>query len=113
MREIDVTFRQTCYACPEQYDIEYPGGTGYMRLRHGYLRVDDADGNTVLERRFPAKAREPEEEGFAHEYADGIFESEEMRAAYLTLAARKLVESCPPTIQVLVESMGDDNDLYL
>lgn len=34
-------FRQTCSACPEQYDV-YRGDVqvGYVRLRHGSLRAD-------------------------------------------------------------------------
>lgn len=42
----------TCGACPEQYDV-YDGDrqVGYIRLRHGALRVDcpDTGGETVYE----------------------------------------------------------------
>lgn len=33
--------RQTCGACPEQYDVFYKGEKiGYLRLRHGYFRAE-------------------------------------------------------------------------
>lgn len=32
---------ETCGACPEQYDVFYRGEkVGYLRLRHGYFRVE-------------------------------------------------------------------------
>lgn len=41
---------QTCYACPEQYDVFLDGKqVGYLRLRHGYFRCDypNCGGETV------------------------------------------------------------------
>jgi hypothetical protein len=36
-----LTLKNTCYACPEQYDVYYEDTLcGYMRLRHGYFRVE-------------------------------------------------------------------------
>lgn len=36
----DIWLKQTCGACPEQYDALYDGKTvGYLRLRHGYFSV--------------------------------------------------------------------------
>ena len=44
-------FKQTCFACPEQYDVfdENDKQVGYLRLRHGYFRVDfpDCGGETI------------------------------------------------------------------
>ena len=41
---------QTCGSCPEQYDA-YRGGAkvGYLRLRHGSFRVEDRQGDIVLQ----------------------------------------------------------------
>lgn len=37
----DIVLVETCGACPEQYDAMYNGEqVGYLRLRHGYFRVD-------------------------------------------------------------------------
>lgn len=44
-------FKKTCAACPEQYDVLKDGKqVGYVRLRHGCLRVDapDCDDQTIL-----------------------------------------------------------------
>ncbi len=36
-----IELAQTCYACPEQYDVYLDKEIiGYMRLRHGYFRAD-------------------------------------------------------------------------
>lgn len=36
----DIELRQTCAACPEQYDAYLNGElVGYLRLRHGHFRV--------------------------------------------------------------------------
>lgn len=38
---LDIKLVKTCSACPEQYDAFYDGNqVGYLRLRHGYFRVD-------------------------------------------------------------------------
>lgn len=42
----------TCGACPEQYDAFLDNRqVGYLRLRHGYFRVDfpDCGGETIFE----------------------------------------------------------------
>lgn len=40
----DIELRQTCFACPEQYDAFLNGEmVGYLRLRHGYFRVEVPD----------------------------------------------------------------------
>jgi rRNA maturation protein Nop10 len=45
------TLKETCYACPEQYDVydENNNMVAYFRLRHGTFRVDcpDCGGETV------------------------------------------------------------------
>jgi hypothetical protein len=47
------TLKQTCVACPEQYDVIDSAGNpaGYLRLRHGYFRADypECGGETVYE----------------------------------------------------------------
>lgn len=70
-------FVQTCGACPEQYDAKLGGQTvGYLRLRHGYFRVDcpDVGGETVYE---------------AEPKGDGSFEPDE-RAFYLEEAEKAI-----------------------
>ena len=60
--------KNTCYACPEQYDVYYEDTLcGYMRLRHGYFRVEyyktpDDKGEIVYE---------------CSPQGDGIFENDE------------------------------------
>ena len=50
-------FRLTATACPEQYDVTDGRGRadGYVRLRHGTLRVDypDHDGREIYRRTYP------------------------------------------------------------
>lgn len=70
---------QTCYACPEQYDVFLEGKQiGYLRLRHGYFRADypDHTGETVYD---------------ANPIGDGIFEESE-REGYLNMAKRALIK---------------------
>lgn len=49
---MEIKLVKTCGACPEQYDA-YLGDNivGYLRLRHGYFRVDFPwyGGNTIYE----------------------------------------------------------------
>ena len=56
---------QTCFACPEQYDV-YQGHhkVGYLRLRHGHFKAcyGDVGGPVVYE---------------AYTRGDGIFEPDE------------------------------------
>lgn len=48
-----ITLRLTCGACPEQYDAFDENGkqVGYLRLRHGYFRVDypECGGEAIFE----------------------------------------------------------------
>lgn len=56
---------KTCSACPEQYNAFIDGEqVGYLRLRHGYFRVEvpDVGGNTVYA---------------AYTIGDGMFEDSE------------------------------------
>lgn len=56
---------QTCYACPEQYDVFLDGEqVGYLRLRHGVFRCDylACGGKTLY---------------YAYCDSDGIFSDEE------------------------------------
>jgi hypothetical protein len=74
---LGITLQKTCSACPEQYDA-YLGTrqVGYLRLRHGYFRVDfpKCGGETLLG--MPTKG-------------DGIFEDDE-REACLDLAIQAI-----------------------
>jgi hypothetical protein len=52
VKEVEIRLEQTCGACPEQYDAflgDEP--VGYLRLRHGFFRVDypDCGGDTIFE----------------------------------------------------------------
>lgn len=70
---------QTCYACPEQYDVFLDGKqVGYLRLRHGYFRCDypNCGGETVYG---------------SYTEGDGIFDEEE-RFYYLNKAIAALVK---------------------
>jgi hypothetical protein len=72
--------KQTCGACPEQYDVFDSEGNqvAYFRLRHGsfYAAVPDHGGDIVYE---------------ANPYGDGIFSREE-RVGYLTNAVLAVQE---------------------
>lgn len=67
------TLVETCYACPEQYDV-FDGKrlVGYLRLRHGYFAAyyPDVDGECVYE---------------ADTIGDGCFDDDE-RDMHLTAA---------------------------
>lgn len=95
----DITFYRTCLAWPEQYDVNFTDTDeyiGYLRLRHGYFRVEDAYGTQIFGRSFPvsedSEYLQPEEEEIMGYYADGIFDYE-YRDIYLTIATRFLAES--------------------
>ncbi len=76
---------QTCWACPEQYDVFHGNSeaqVGYIRLRGGRMRVDCPDvGEEVV---------------FEHEWPDdpykGEFEDEEERQHFLTKARNAIAE---------------------
>jgi len=74
----DIRLIQTCGACPEQYDA-FLGEkqVGYLRLRHGYFRVDylECGGETIYE---------------AYPEGDGIFDYDE-RDEYLLAAKEAIV----------------------
>lgn len=77
MSDERVRFVLTCGACPEQYDV-FLGSEriGYVRLRHGALRVDypDCGEQTVMEAEL-------------NDWNDqGAFATEEQRCEYLTAA---------------------------
>jgi len=68
-----IKLRQTCFACPEQYDAYLDGKkVGYLRLRHGSFTVTypDVDGELIYE---------------ASPRGDGIFDEDE-RDYYLRFA---------------------------
>ena len=53
MKPENLKLIETCWACPEQYDVLDPDGdiVGYLRLRHGRFtaHLDDAAGPVVFE----------------------------------------------------------------
>lgn len=78
-------FELTCGACPEQYDVydgdvgdKHVAQVGYVRLRHGLLRVDvpRCGDKTIYE---------------AHPRGDGMFRRDE-RAHYLNEIANAIWE---------------------
>ena len=74
-------FVNTCIACPEQYNV-YDNNNryvGYIRLRWGRLRVDDALGYTV----------------YSHDFGDhykGCFDSDDERELYFQICTEALRE---------------------
>lgn len=82
---------KTCNNCPEQYDA-FIGDkqVGYLRLRHGYFRVDypDCGGVTIF-------TSEPN--------GDGIFTSEEEREHHLTAACRAILRHIDSGLEDLYE----------
>lgn len=79
VKEDEIKLVQTCGACPEQYDAFHKGEqVGYLRLRHGYFRVDypDCGGETVFE---------------ANPDGDGVFDADE-RQGYLDQACAAIFE---------------------
>ena len=77
-------FHQTCFACPEQYDMFLDGTeilTGYVRLRHGNLSFEfpNVRGETL----------------FFHKFSEplGIFENEEERMKYLNIIVKTLKDA--------------------
>ncbi len=74
----EISLVQTCVGCPEEYDA-FIGDeqVGYLRLRHGYFRVDSPDchSETIYG---------------AHTKGDGMFESDE-RDQYLLEAKQAII----------------------
>ena len=50
---MELIFKRTCYACPEQYDVTFENGRqiAYIRLRFGQFRVDypDVGGEIIFQ----------------------------------------------------------------
>lgn len=83
-------FKQTCFVCPEQYDVFDGKGqqVGYVRLRSGRFRVDypNCGGETLI----------------ALSYGDGLtgcFESAEDRDEHLRMAAKAIRKKMGRTAQ--------------
>ncbi len=77
---MEIKLVQTCGACPQQYDAYLGEGVvGYLRLRHGYFRVDFpyCGGRTIYE---------------AYPDGDGIFEEYE-EEFYLNEAKKAIVQA--------------------
>ena len=73
--------KKTCHACPEQYDVFHKEKyVGYLRLRHGIFRCDDANGNIIY---YNADISGP----------GGTFDSEEDRSRELNKALMVLRET--------------------
>lgn len=90
-----LTFRLTCWACPEQYDVFLPSGKqiGYVRLRHGGLRAScpDYGGDEVYWCNF--------DDGWK-----GLFDSDEERQEHL----KKIAEAIWEWVGNKLE--GEDNE---
>lgn len=74
-------FRNTCCGCPEQYNMINGRGrvVGYVRLRYGFLRVDDRlyGKRGILTHQFPNELM-------------GIFDDNDQRLEWLQKAAHCL-----------------------
>lgn len=82
-------FQQTCFACPEQYDV-FSGGdqVGYIRLRWGKLSCEAPEygGETV----------------YTHDFCDefkGIFDTEDERELFLDKCAAAINEHLGKTAE--------------
>ena len=80
-----IHFKQTCQACPEQYDVFYHHTAGdvieigYVRLRHGKLTL----------------SKEPLGEVFYTQdfnTIDGCFDNEQQRWQYFTIMSEVLIK---------------------
>lgn len=96
---------KTCEACPEQYDAYYKGEKiAYLRLRHGWFRVDTLNGETGF----------PEQVFQAYPKGDGRFLPEE-REFYLNLACLVLLVHLitdteqPETVGVMSKLTAEGN----
>ena len=93
-------FLNTCYACPEQYDVYRSNGElcGYIRLRWGTLRADypNIDGESIYTYNF--------EDDFK-----GSFDSEDERKEYLSNIA---VEYQKAIIGDIPTNLQDDDAVY-
>lgn len=79
-------FKQTCFACPEQYDVyQDDKQVGYVRLRHGYLSLSNTD---ISEDWFELGTGD---KNFPKPYrliGDDRFDDDNERLFYLTLFAK-------------------------
>jgi len=74
----EIKLEKTCDACPEQYDAFYKDrNVGYIRLRYGYFRVNDFEGNTIFSKQFRDQMK-------------GCFEDSEERERFLTKAKKAI-----------------------
>lgn len=88
---MNIELRQTCGACPEQYDAYLDDNlVGYLRLRHGYFRAEFR-GEVVFE---------------GTPRGDGCFESEE-RESWLN-RAKMAILACILKERMSVDSVDDD-----
>lgn len=90
----------TCSACPEQYDVFFRGEkVGYMRLRHGYFRVECPKDEVIY--------------GSAPNGADGTFRDKEQRVAFLTIGCEaikdKLTRHIDPVEDTIYEIVEREN----
>lgn len=77
-----LSFIKTCFAYPEQYDVEYDGKqVGYIRLRWGGLTVE-----------YPNVGGEVIYEASIGDGWTGEFESEKQRQYHLNNIANKILE---------------------
>ena len=87
MSEKKLFFKQTCFACPEQYDV-FLGKkrVAYVRLRWGCLRVDmpSCGGNVIYKHFFRSFANKD----FSYV---GCFCSEKERKKYLNIIEKKIL----------------------
>lgn len=82
----DIVLKQTCGACPEQYDAMYHGvQVGYLRLRHGEFSVSCPDSRWACGE-IPA-----ETVMYANPNGDGEFYDDE-REHYLNEAKVNIVK---------------------
>jgi hypothetical protein len=92
-------FVNTCYACPEQYDVYRDNGKacGYARLRWGtlYANYPGINGFTIYEKSFSDNHK-------------GSFESEDERQKYLSKIAIKYKNTI---LKGLVDEVVKDGDV--
>lgn len=79
-------FKQTCFACPEQYDV-YQGDkkVAYVHLRHGHLSLSNAD---ISEDWFNVEADNNSILKSYYLVGDDWFDDDNERVFYLTLFAK-------------------------
>lgn len=108
---------QTCGACPEQYNIMKDGvAWGYIRLRHGSLSTEGADGfsrdfNSLTPENIGELSDVDERElSLPLHYSDGIFESQEIRDVYLSIIIERCLALSPGSYSLELEGYNDYGD---